>query len=520
DGIILDNNCDYNNITDNLIINNNRFGANIATSDCGHNLFYKNNFTNNGVNAIDNSPNNNWDNGSYGNYWSNYSGRDINDDGIGDKPYNWNGVVDNYPIFNDGDWAPFITINYPTNQTKWAVIPTLNISVYDPNFLYLWYNYSNFREFLLPGKEETLRADIWNSIPDETWFTLKIFANDTAGNLNSTFTLTLYKDTSAPKITLVPSVTNYSIINVPPSFKLIISDANFNYSWYTISDIPGKEFLNNNTLESINLTKFWNNLTQGWFTIYFFANDSLGNLNNTFSLLFYKDLSSPIIHIINPEYDKPYSQAPEIQVIAIDVALDYIWYICDGRKEFLENNTVENLLETIWNNLDEGEFTITFYANDSFGYTNSYEYNLIKDTIPPNIEIEKFEIGEIKDIEEVADIYISWNVEDMSDILYFQIKLDDEDWIKLDSEELEYTFKDVDIGDHEITIKAYDSAGLVGTEKYEFNIDYQKPEPFIENSMFLILVFGLAGIIITIIYFFKKSKTTVERNLSLKNKKK
>lgn len=37
-----------------------------------------------------------------GNYWSGYSGRDINDDGIGDTPYGLNGIKDNYPLM--GIW--------------------------------------------------------------------------------------------------------------------------------------------------------------------------------------------------------------------------------------------------------------------------------------------------------------------------------------------------------------------------------------------------------------------------------
>ncbi|MFX0186411.1 MAG: nitrous oxide reductase family maturation protein NosD [Candidatus Hodarchaeota archaeon] len=45
---------------------------------------------------------NSWDNGSIGNYWDDYIGVDDDDDFIGDTPYNKNGVIDNYPIWNDG----------------------------------------------------------------------------------------------------------------------------------------------------------------------------------------------------------------------------------------------------------------------------------------------------------------------------------------------------------------------------------------------------------------------------------
>ena len=45
--------------------------------------------------------NNKWDNGSEGNYWSNYDGIDANSDGIGDTPYpipGLTGSYDNYPL--------------------------------------------------------------------------------------------------------------------------------------------------------------------------------------------------------------------------------------------------------------------------------------------------------------------------------------------------------------------------------------------------------------------------------------
>lgn len=117
-GITLKNNCDNNTFYNNRVLNNTIVGVNITTSDCDANLFYLNNFTDNGENAQDNGTCNFWNNDTIGNYWSNYTGKDLNDDGIGDTPYNWKGVVDNYPIWDDGDnTPPKITIFIPqTNR--------------------------------------------------------------------------------------------------------------------------------------------------------------------------------------------------------------------------------------------------------------------------------------------------------------------------------------------------------------------------------------------------------------------
>jgi len=69
------------------------------------NLIYWNSFNSNGINAQDNGTANIWDNGTLGNSWDDYSGKDTNDDGIGDTPYvipGSAGSQDNFPIWDDG----------------------------------------------------------------------------------------------------------------------------------------------------------------------------------------------------------------------------------------------------------------------------------------------------------------------------------------------------------------------------------------------------------------------------------
>ncbi|GAI99054.1 unnamed protein product, partial [marine sediment metagenome] len=99
----------YNNIFYlNFIQSNTNYGV-MINSSASENLFYNNTFNNPGINAYDDGTNTYWDNGSIGNYWHDYTGRDLNDDGIGDTPYNIAGLgggSDNYPIWFDGDEPP------------------------------------------------------------------------------------------------------------------------------------------------------------------------------------------------------------------------------------------------------------------------------------------------------------------------------------------------------------------------------------------------------------------------------
>ena len=101
-------------IVSNTIANNTLYGIYLTTSN--NNLIY-NNFFNNTNNAYDNSGNNLWNisktlgtniiDGPYlgGNYWSDYLGRDLDGDELGDTDLPYNSYGD---IQQGGDWHPLV----------------------------------------------------------------------------------------------------------------------------------------------------------------------------------------------------------------------------------------------------------------------------------------------------------------------------------------------------------------------------------------------------------------------------
>ena len=88
---------EYNFVQENIIAYN--VSSGVAIRSGAWNSTHHNHLTENSPNSFDKGKNNRWDDGSQGNYWGDYTGKDSNDDGIGDTPYQVPpDGIDNYPL--------------------------------------------------------------------------------------------------------------------------------------------------------------------------------------------------------------------------------------------------------------------------------------------------------------------------------------------------------------------------------------------------------------------------------------
>ncbi|TFG11051.1 MAG: hypothetical protein EU535_07825 [Promethearchaeota archaeon] len=291
--IYLNNDCDSNIIRNNSIIDN-LYGVYLATG-CDINGVYNNTFELNGLHAFDDGLDNYWNFTNIGNYWDNYTGVDLNDDNIGDNPYLISGAslsADYAPIWSDGDdLAPHIDILNPSDYSYYNEVPIIDVSVSDVNEInQTWYTIIGSGEnYTFETLSFEVNSSLWMSQAQGS-FTLRIFANDSVGNLGYD-DLVLIKDTINPFLMINSPLSGAEFGTTPPTINITITEANFFQFWFTINDSSTLHFVaassgeNTFSIES----SIWDLIPEGHVLITFFANDTLGQ-TGTISITILKEI--------------------------------------------------------------------------------------------------------------------------------------------------------------------------------------------------------------------------------------
>lgn len=165
---------------------------------------------------------------------------------------------------------------------------------------------------------------------------------------------------------IVNSPSNNSYWNSEPLLNVVATDATLNYTWYNVS--IHREFLESGIGENLR-TDIWDSLLDGTFVIEFFANDSIGNINDKFKHTITKDTIAPLLQVISPLESTIFTSGPMgFELSITEPNIDLVWYTINNQETryYFEglNGTVDS---TAWNSLPNGNVNITFGVSDKAG---------------------------------------------------------------------------------------------------------------------------------------------------------
>jgi len=150
----------------------------------------------------------------------------------------------------------------------------LNTTVTDTNLDKVWYEYNGANTTITGAKTGVLNQTAITTTLTE--LEIIVWANDTAGNINNSETLTMIVDSDEPIIT-INSLSNGFTSTLPINITMntTATDDNLGSCWYYTSDSATNITFTCNTNTNITFS------TAGEKTIYVWVNDTAGNMGST-----------------------------------------------------------------------------------------------------------------------------------------------------------------------------------------------------------------------------------------------
>jgi parallel beta-helix repeat protein len=370
----------YTDIHENTVRNN--YNGIVLVLGSSNAKLYHNNFINNTQQASSTSANS-WDDGLEGNYWSDYTGIDLNNDGIVDSPYTIDASnLDNFPLMGlfssyDAQWGYNVNVisNSTVDDFEFSKSPVnITIKMHVSNMTSN--QTSGFCRVQIPHALMTEPYDVTVDGAEPNYANYTIHDNNVSRWIyfsfnHSTLEIIIQGIDITPPIISILSPENKAYPTKNVSLRFTVDEVT---SWigYSLDGQANVTVGGNVTLEG---------LLDGAYSVVVFANDTVGNMGNSSAVPFVVDITSPNITILSPK-NRTYTTTSVFLNFTVDEVTSWIGYSLNGQA----NVTVDGNVTLF--DLPEGLHSVIVFSNDTVGNMgNSTLVYFTLDAISPNIVI-------------------------------------------------------------------------------------------------------------------------------------
>ncbi len=364
-------------------------------------------------------------------------------------------------IFNlTVDWTkPYAKINRPLNSTVNS--DSFNFTYNETNLNCSWYSIddgSNTTSCSITGSE-------WSgtlSIASDGQHNITVWANDSAGNENSTILLWM-RDTAKPPVFVVfpqnNSIYNYSTLN------LNVSSNGTEDGWrYNLNGTGNTSFEPNTTITAAENV---NNITV-------YVNDTANNINSTI-VYFTVDLTDPAVTIVMPG-NTTYPSNPELNFSYVETRPDACWYSVKGGSNSTPASCDANI--TVLTS-DEGSNDVRLCMNDTSGRQGCHQVYYTKDTTKPIITVQT----PLNQSYNFSSIWFNVTLNENGDSCFVDYGYGNRSMANSSTMDWSYNNASMNDGSYHAIFYCNDTVGNLNTTDINFTVDTTKPIIYIQSPI-------------------------------------